>query len=87
MRYVDCPQLSMSYVTHIDYQAGSNCSKPLSVHCTVECLLNWEIMCLLFHIWTHNAIEQWDSGHYIGSFQMDCFGVPEDLYAHKKKEL
>ena len=29
-------------------------------------------LCLLFHVWTENAIEQWDAGHYIGSFQMDC---------------
>ena len=44
-------------------------------------------LCLLFHVWTENAIEQWDAGHYVGSFQMDCLGVPGDLYAHKKTEL
>ena len=45
------------------------------------------IWCVLFHVWTENAIEQWDAGHYIGSIQMDCQGVPGDLDAHKKTEL
>ena len=36
-------------------------------------------LCLLFHVWTENAIEQWDAGHYVGSFQMDSLGVPGDL--------
>ena len=49
-----------------------------------EILSDW---CVFVHVWTENATEQWDAGHYIGSIQMDCQGVPGDLDAHKKTEL
>ena len=48
----------------------------------ISCMrLKW---CLFHVLLAKTDQEQWDAGCHIGSIQMDCYGVPGDLYAHKE---